>query len=283
MSQYKKLVVKFSCSEVSAITKYAYKNYGESNETVYKNYFDKICNNACSDLVKKSVIQTPEIIVKTIVNQRPILKETIEKCKEMSLISRTSRDVAKVKSVAKVLIKFDELELESSDEEELIVKPKLDAKIKLINKHVEKQINCSYGIGNEDIADKLYIETRLRKTYTDQTTYQKIVFETNEIDFILVGRIDRYEMINDEKVVMEIKNRVSRLNRKIFDNEKVQTHLYMYLLDAKKSIITEQCNGSISVINCDLNTDFLNEILDNIKTFCCNVMVHRNEYIKNNL
>ena len=72
-----------------------------------------------------------------------------------------------------------------------------------------------------------YIKETGDKVNTIDKFFKKDLFKTKNNIWSLGGRIDG---INEEKTLIEIKNRVRRLFYKLRDYEKVQVFAYMYIL-----------------------------------------------------
>ncbi len=131
-----------------------------------------------------------------------------------------------------------------------------DAKIELIQSTTENIINEKhnkikgnvssfvvkrYGTTNELSAIQLYEKENNCIIYGNNEKLYKQQIN----NFSICGKIDGFVEINDEKYLVEVKNRQNRFFKYIPDYEKVQIMVYMFLTKTEKAIHIQKYNGSI--------------------------------------
>ena len=133
-----------------------------------------------------------------------------------------------------------------------------------VKKSVINESNKRYGTIREN-----FTVNYLRNIYDfdiviDKSYKRKLINTINNKKFYLSGEIDG---IYNNDTIIEIKNRTKRLFHRIYNYEKVQIVLYMYLWNMNKSKLVENYNNQINIIDSDLDSRFLDKILLELKHF----------------
>jgi hypothetical protein len=195
--------------------------------------------------------------------------------------SKTKKDMAEealTKSEgAQEVYKFASSFVSKSSDDAKEVYAKLEKKIKLDSKldgedkqkvldHVRSKVYTNHGIQKET-------ETAQRTSMNlqrDDKFYEIFIGSHNDRDYVVVGRIDRIEVLPDgSKVLVEIKNRVGRFYYKVYPRENVQIQVYLEMLDLEHAKLVEQLNERVNVLEVTRDTEmYKNEILPGLEEFC---------------
>ena len=117
-----------------------------------------------------------------------------------------------------------------------------------------------------------------------ETFFKKPVYK-NKYEWYIGGKIDG---INDDKVLIEVKNRMNRLFYRLRDYEKVQIFSYLYILELENARLVEcykkQNNCNINVIEVGFDQDYWdNEIMSKVVLFASmfeNFMENRDKRVE---
>jgi hypothetical protein len=162
-------------------------------------------------------------------------------------------------------------------ENELGKKTNISKEIKAeVQKAAKSAVNTKFGTTYENCGITEYCRIT-GFPVTEDTRFRKYkLLETPDFDVYIGGRVDGLLIDPDTGKtvrVIEVKNRMNRLFKKLRDYEKVQCHIYMKLLDTKESDLIEiQKKGEdsleSSIITVDFNeTFYTNEIEARIYNF----------------
>ncbi len=161
-----------------------------------------------------------------------------------------------------------------------------DDDVILMTKYVNKTFNCSYGTTNESkTIDKLKDEYNIIVTNNNDETYTK-----EFSNFKVTGHIDGMANFNDEKVLIEVKNRRNRLFKEVVQYEEIQVLFYLNLTGLQKAILIEQYKNKIhineyNIQNKRLYVDCINrlnqlsefyELIDNDKKLRNEIFINKN-------
>jgi len=137
-----------------------------------------------------------------------------------------------------------------------------------------------------DIEQDMVSEMGIAVVEVDES-FSMYLLETDYHIYYLVGRIDRLEFCPDGKVILvEIKNRVNRLFRRVPVYEYVQVQVYLKLLNLTEAKLIEQYNGE--TMKMDITYDdyfFESEILPGVLEFAMSFdriltdPVYRSKYV----
>ena len=127
---------------------------------------------------------------------------------------------------------------------------------------LESMTNKVFGTINEKSAIDKYMEITGKKVNTSTKFIHKQLCTYNGVTWKLGGKIDG---ITDDKIVVEVKNRIYKLFNEMRDYEKPQIQTYMYILGLKKGHLVESMkrNGevNINIIEEDFDEDYWNNIV----------------------
>jgi hypothetical protein len=240
---------------------------------------DKKNNKNNIDDVKKNINE----ITKIINNESKIesIKRKINSCNEINSNNieckkkfiKTESDSEKIKRIekeqninlsSKLSIKSNNTQqlqkntnniLKNIDSTKLSEKEKNDIKKSAINLS-----NQYYGTSREKFTvDYLYKNYNLN-VVIDKKCKRKYILN----QFYIVGEIDG--ILNNDTII-EIKNRTKRLFYRLYNYEKVQISMYMFLCNLSKSKLVENYNNNINIIDFDQDDIFLQNILEKIYKF----------------
>ena len=142
----------------------------------------------------------------------------------------------------------------------------------LINESIKSLTNTNFGTNNENHVVKHYESIINKDIITTDQFFMKEIFKTKANIWSIGGKIDGL-FINDnnEKVVLEVKNRVKKLFKILRGYEKVQIYAYMKLLDIHQAKLIEclkNDNSEYNVIDVEYEPEFYkNKILVYIISF----------------
>lgn len=143
----------------------------------------------------------------------------------------------------------------------------LDAadKLKVID-YVRSKVYTVHGTRKEDQTATLS-DLNLVK---DNGRYEYHVMDIDENVYVVVGKIDRIEILEDgTKILVEIKNRMRNLFHRVWPYEMCQVQMYLEMLDLEKAKLIEQYNTEIAVHEISRDRDFFNDtILAGLADFC---------------
>lgn len=143
---------------------------------------------------------------------------------------------------------------------------------KELNESLNNLTNTNFGTIHENSALKIYESQKNQKVYTTDKFFKKALFKTSLNEWYIGGKIDG---ITEDKIIIEIKNRVNKLFHSVRDYEKVQAYAYMKILDLDKvdlleCLKTNRSESNIIRINFDQNyyqSQISNKIISFIKLF----------------
>jgi hypothetical protein len=201
--------------------------------------------------------ETPKECINRIAKSNNILKDVVcdlEKC----LNTTDVKTMTNIK--AAILKKCDE-------------KVKTPKDRQLIKECVSNMANTNFGTKHENSAVIEYQNQTGDTVNMIDKFLKKSLYKTKTNIWYIGGRVDG---LNDDNVVIEIKNRVNKLFYNLRDYEKVQTYAYMYILETSKAKLVESYkqknNITINIIDVDYDETFWTSSIDSkikifIKTF----------------
>lgn len=136
--------------------------------------------------------------------------------------------------------------------------------------------NTDFGTKNESKTAIQYNSLTNNKIISMPQFYKRQICSIGDFDWYIGGRVDGFAIIDGEKTIIEIKNRVNRLFYNIRNYEKVQIHAYMFIHELQKSQLVENLRrkekNNINIINVDYDHEFWNtevypKIIEFIQTF----------------
>eukprot|EP01038_Epipyxis_sp_PR26KG_P005188 gene5188-7220_t len=158
------------------------------------------------------------------------------------------------------------------------------------------KVYTNHGVRSEDkTANTIVQEAKLidKKIdlITDDKFYSTPILVTDRYEFVIVGKIDRIEIQDDQsKVLVEIKNRMNRLFKTLRDYEKIQVMTYLKLVGLTKAKLVEQFDSNTHTIDINWDEDLYNSVIfPGLQSFANRLNgiltnpVYREEYIKNKI
>lgn len=236
-------------------------------------------NSKNISVLSKNINEITDII--TTENNKESIKRKILSCNEINSnkleckkkFVKTETDSEKINRIekeqnininSKINIKSNDtkhLDNKKSDIIKSINNSKLSEKDKLdVKKSIENESNKRYGTIRENFTFNHLINIYGPNIVIDKEHKIKKLFN----NFYIIGEIDG--LLNNDTII-EIKNRTNRLFYRIYNYEKVQIIMYMYLCSMKHSKLVENFNNQINIIDLDMDEDFLKYILDKIYKF----------------
>lgn len=132
--------------------------------------------------------------------------------------------------------------------------------------HVRSKVFTNHGTQKEEeTAEKTNM-----KLEKDDRFHELYIGTYNERDYIVVGRIDRVELLPDgSKILIEIKNRVNGFYNRVFPRENIQIQMYLEMLDFDKAKLVEQYNDKVNVLEVERDRKLFEEqIFPGLAAFC---------------
>jgi hypothetical protein len=149
--------------------------------------------------------------------------------------------------------------------------PKLNTTQKAeVIEHLRSKVYTSHGTRSEDAtATKVEADKGVKWT-KDNAFYSQDVCELDGKKYVLVGKIDRIEELEDgSRILVEIKNRTNRLFGRVVDYENIQVQVYLQMLGLVHARLVEQYNNQ--VLSHDITRDeelWSNVIRPGLEEFC---------------
>lgn len=259
----------FMCaSDLSVITGHnPYKDKSEIILKYWKRHF------------KDDYLNTKEFMKQGNIGEK--IEETHMQCLER-IAKENNLDVKDVKKGLYKCLDSKNTESLQTDKEKLIseVLKKLPEKQKIEFKESVNHItNTQFGIRNENNGVEIYKKKTGNQVETSSKYYKEELFIIdNEIDghmdiWSVGGKVDGIATdSNNNQIILEIKNRVSRLFGVVKDYEKIQCYAYMYSLDIPiihlAEILKSQKNSDMNIFPIEFDEEFWQkDIVDNINIF----------------
>lgn len=128
-------------------------------------------------------------------------------------------------------------------------------------KQVESIINCKHG-------------TKTEKQYIPSECKSQVQFRKKINDSItLSGRVDYIE----DNIIYEIKSRRNKLFKQLYESEKIQIQLYMYMSGIHEAILQENYKDDIFEIPVTYDEEFCLQVIDEFIAYYNRVM----EFLEN--
>jgi len=190
-------------------------------------------------------LEVQEKALKSSVRSQSILAKAI------ATIPKNSEEASEVRAVAMKQIDDDE---SLSNEDKVNIKDLIRYKV-----------NTNHGIRSEDKTADLD-ERDLKE---DPTFYKYPVVTIANTVYEIVGRIDRYYVEPDgTRVLVEIKNRMNGLFKRIRDYENVQVQTYLAMTGMAKAKLIEQYNDARMSHDIAMDNELWSDTLGTLKEFC---------------
>lgn len=137
---------------------------------------------------------------------------------------------------------------------------------KKVLEHVRSKVFTNHGTQKEDET----AEKTSMKLEKDDRFHQLYIGSYNDRDYVVVGRIDRVEILPDgSKILIEIKNRINGFFNKVFPRENIQIQVYLEMLGFDKAKLVEQHNAKVNVLEVERDRKLFEEqIFPGLTAFC---------------
>lgn len=221
-----------------------------NEKKITKRVFDKqiLDLNTVENKVMEEVSKITTKIDKVKLNDSQMVKKVLGDSIQNTIDKNEPLDVIK-KNVLKVI-----------EEKKLSKEATLD-----IIKQSDSVINTNHGIKKEDGAIQMYENEYSVKLDTSQEYTSKHVFNKNDYQIYIGGKVDGLNQENKE--IIEVKNRVHNFFSSVRDYENTQIQLYMYIHKYNNAKLVEKYDNQIRVTEIGFNEDYVNKIKENLKIF----------------
>lgn len=249
-----------NASELAIITGHNRFNYlSDYVIKLYERYFHDDYKRIVSLISKKKVKITKsesaqECIKRVVKTNNLDIKKSLNEC----LKSNNVQELSKKQELLKNTIQKDK---------NISIQDKL-----LINESIKSLTNTNFGTNNENHVIKYYESIINKNIITTNDFFSKELFKNDNYTWYVGGKVDGI-FINDdnEKVLLEVKNRVKKLFYTLRAYEKVQIYAYMLLLGTNKAKLIECLKNNRSEFNTiDVNFEqdfFEKKILKYLESF----------------
>jgi hypothetical protein len=149
-----------------------------------------------------------------------------------------------------------------------------DSKLSAVQKtevieHLRSKVYTSHGTRSEDKTSDKVAKDENVSFVKDDAFYSREVCTLGDTKFVVIGKIDRIEERDGNRILVEIKNRTNRLFRRVVEYEMIQVQVYLQLLGLVNARLVEQYNNQ--VLSHDITRDeelWANVIVPGLEQFC---------------
>ena len=217
-------------SELAVIT--GHNTYKDVSEIIIK-LWQKNFPEDYESIIKEAKVnvESPDEYIQRISKENNInIKEKMKECLSSSDI------VSMNKSKKEIMKQFDSI-------------PEKDRK--LVQDCIKEKTNTNFGTRHENTGIQKYMNDYNDKVKKVDTFFKRHIIKTDN-NWFIGGKIDG---INEDSILIEVKNRMNRLFYKLRDYEKVQIYAYMYILELEKARLVEcyKKKGSCDINVIDIN------------------------------
>lgn len=122
-------------------------------------------------------------------------------------------------------------------------------------------LNTLHGITRETHTLDKFEKHREITLDKSQKLYSKRLFCTKSFDWYVCGKVDG----KCSEYIVEAKNRISRFMDPVPEYERVQVHVYMWLLGMSRTMLVEHLNENMRVTDITCDQQFTEKILEELK------------------
>lgn len=192
------------------------------------------------------------IIQKSFEISKPQEREIISE-----LISNPETDTSLLSEETRVKVKENKDSLQELLESKLIQ----DNQVQQIQTVISGRINKSFGTRREKSVIDLYEEETGNKIYGNNDKLYKM----NMDSYIVCGKIDGWIIKDEEKILIEVKNRKNRIFTQIPIYDQIQVNIYMKMLSLTRCIFIQAHNGKMDVREIEYNSDLIQNVLQELE------------------
>lgn len=271
-------------------------NYIESFERLWKKYDedyikcltvlnDKVSNknieltltlkeeDITKDNLKNKIITEDEYnrLSQKIVEKKSNIEDTILKItSNITDISLTQTQKIKINLGSDIINTISSDITETVDKRKItnaaINKLDINEKEKLeLFKQTESLINKTHGTLKEDSAIQIFKNRFKVEIDTSQIYFKTLIKKTNRYDYYIGGKFDGIN--NQDKYLIEVKNRMKGFFNNVRDYELTQIQLYLFLSKFTNAKLVEKYNSKIKVTDIIINQEYINDTLEYLNIF----------------
>ena len=137
-----------------------------------------------------------------------------------------------------------------------------------IIEYATQKINTTHGTYTEHKTATLLNQETGNVIIEDNKYYSYPIINIDHYEFIIIGKIDRVEIINGQNWLIEIKNRTKKLFKKLYEKENIQIQTYLQMTKLNKAKLVEQYNDEIFSILVDKDDTLWETIFPKVIEFC---------------
>jgi hypothetical protein len=148
-----------------------------------------------------------------------------------------------------------------------------EEKLQAIREHGQSFINKTHGTLKEDSAIDMYEKKFGVKLDTSQQLHKRYLYdisaESSGYHWFICGKVDGLYTTNIQanNYIVEVKNRTRGFFNTLRDYEKTQIHLYMYMLEIRRSKLVEKFREAIRITDIYEDDDYTRQIVECLGVF----------------
>lgn len=152
--------------------------------------------------------------------------------------------------------------------------------VNLVKNQLCSQVNRSFGIRKESPAIYAYTRETGNRVTNNNDTLHRMNIKLEDNTYVVCGKIDGLTVIDDNKILIEVKNRKSRIFKNIPYYDQVQTNVYMKMLNLQEcdfiqSMVTSR-GHKINIQRLKLNPLILESVFERLSKFILFIYSLRN-------
>lgn len=191
----------------------------------------------------------PELIVFETKLSKQVQNDLLQECGKHDNIEKVKETITKVKTQIE--------QIQNITEEEK----------KDILQVVETKHKTEFGIVQEEPVRQSFERNNNLEIIKDDVFKKRFLFENDKYRFFIGGKNDGITIKDNEKYIIEIKNRQNRLFGYIPEYELIQMYCYFYIYNISKGIFIEKYAGKMKDYNIDFEIDQWNQYVNDIPEF----------------
>lgn len=259
---------------------------GKNRYKSVSSVFEKMVNRYKPDLCKFA--DKTEILTKTYKieeNTKCESSEEIKSTKRKIISEKTKQIKQDFEDIATFVNDPDKLSKQKRQKSQQLMKQlaiqpdqQLDKKCEEVVRDttqiIESGVNTSFGKRKECTVIDWYQQQCEQPVNTPTTFFKRWIGSDGDYHFYVGGKIDGKTIDADGNIkIVEVKNRVNRLFKRLYEYEKVQVQTYLYVLDVPTAdlveCLTQQNQKSYNIINVKQDLDYYNQqVLPKLLSYC---------------
>lgn len=223
-----------------------------------------------------------KLITKSVYNKEK--KKLDEECdKKQMIMKKMEENVEEIKldqkqKLEKVMGKniIEEIKVNDLGKNNDVISKAIDnldiskEKKKVLIKEAESFVNKTHGTKTEVDAITMFEKKFNIKLDTSQEFHKKYLREISkdsQYDWYICGKLDGVYIGENEKYIVEVKNRTKAFFTTLRDYEKTQIHLYMYMLDINKAKLVEKYKEKLRITDIYENREYTEDVMKYLGVF----------------